>query len=158
MSVYKAGSGAQYNDEKAQLLGQVLESLGTDFQPVDIVNAARPKRSPIHSLFEWDNTVAAEKYRVFQARNHTNRLEIVITSDGDEQKTKAFHSIVITESDDTTKRAYSQMATIMDNKDLRKQVVANALSELNRWKSKYAEYKQIFSGVFQSIEKANQRK
>ena len=56
---------------KAQIVGDTLEEL---FEindgvviPSTVVKAARPKRSPIHNCFEWDNNVAARKYRESQA-------------------------------------------------------------------------------------------
>ena len=40
-----------------------------------ITDAADP-RSPLHSLFEWDNHTAAEKYRLGQAQDLTENLII----------------------------------------------------------------------------------
>lgn len=48
--------------------------------PVDVVEAARDPASPLHSHFTWDDTEAAEKYRLMQARTliRTVKLEITI--------------------------------------------------------------------------------
>ena len=34
----------------------------------EIVEEARKKNSPLHDFFEWDDSIAAEKYRLAQAR------------------------------------------------------------------------------------------
>jgi len=47
-----------------------LKSLERDGRllPADVVNAARPTNSPLHPHFDWDDSSAAEKYRLDQAR------------------------------------------------------------------------------------------
>lgn len=48
--------------------------------PADVVDAARDPTSPLHSHFTWDDSEAAEKYRLMQARTliRTVKLEITI--------------------------------------------------------------------------------
>lgn len=43
-----------------------------------ILKEAKRKASPLHSLFEWNNTSAAEKYRLAQARNVIKRANVSI--------------------------------------------------------------------------------
>lgn len=154
MNTYKASKGATFNDEDAEKLGSVLEKIGFSAKPKEVVDSARPKASPIHHLFEWDDSQAAERYRLFQARNHVNHLQIIIKTDGGEVKTRAFHSVVITKNDGSHERAYCQMDNVAENADLRAQVISKALAELNGWRARYGQYKKIFGGVFDAIEKA----
>lgn len=42
---------------------------GNKLRTADIVEAAEPKEAPLHPCFEWRNTIAAHKYREYQARN-----------------------------------------------------------------------------------------
>lgn len=48
--------------------------------PGDVVEAARAPESPLHSHFNWDDSDAAEKYRLMQARTliRTVKLEITV--------------------------------------------------------------------------------
>lgn len=48
--------------------------------PADVVEAARNPESPLHSHFTWDDSEAAEKYRLMQARTliRTVKLEITV--------------------------------------------------------------------------------
>lgn len=48
--------------------------------PADIVEAARDPGSPLHSHFTWDDSEAAEKYRLMQARTliRTVKLEVTV--------------------------------------------------------------------------------
>lgn len=57
----------------AQIVGEELERirLASDgkLTPPAIVEAAEPKRSPLHPCFEWENTKAGKLWREHQARN-----------------------------------------------------------------------------------------
>jgi hypothetical protein len=50
-------------------IDKLVESLGGVVSPRDVVDAAKSEVSPLHPYFEWDDTVAAEKFRLGQARN-----------------------------------------------------------------------------------------
>ena len=41
-----------------------------------LVDAARPKNSPAHCAFEWDNKKAGDEYRLIQARHYIRRVTI----------------------------------------------------------------------------------
>lgn len=149
---YRPTKGASFNKAMAQQLGRILEGLGESPTPKQLVDAARSKSSPIHGLFEWDNTVAAERWRLSQARNHINHLEIVIVCDGERQHTKAYHSVVIA-TDDSADRCYASAVSVRRSSDLSKQVIATATEELAYWRKRYDEYSRVFSGVFKAADK-----
>lgn len=158
-SVYRPAPGAQFNATDAQIIGRTLERLG-EFAPKDVVDAARPVSSPIHKFFEWNDSIAAEKFRLFQARNMVNHVQIVIRRpDGEEEPTKAFHSIRMMPDDDEglIEAKYVSIRVVSSREDDRKQVIANALRELQGWKERYAQYRAIFSGVFTAIEEVKSK-
>ena len=45
--------------------------------PAELVERARASDSPVHHLFEWDDSVAGERYRLEQARLYIARVEYV---------------------------------------------------------------------------------
>ncbi len=49
-----------------------------EVKPSTLITAAKPKVSPIHNAFEWDNKKAGNEYRLMQARSWIRRVEIVI--------------------------------------------------------------------------------
>lgn len=57
--LYKADAETVYKE---------ITALGESFSPADIVEAARNESSELHKCFEWDDSIAAEKYREHQAR------------------------------------------------------------------------------------------
>lgn len=62
-------SGAMVN---AQAIGERLEQLRVqgrgELTPLDVVQDARLKTSPLHSLFQWNDGVAEKQFRLQQAR------------------------------------------------------------------------------------------
>lgn len=42
-----------------------------------VVNAARPETSTLHPTFEWDDSVAGERYRLIQARTLIRAVQVV---------------------------------------------------------------------------------
>jgi hypothetical protein len=64
----------------ANVAGKVLEELNNTIGLTNenLVNASRPEDAPLHNEFEWDDTIAAEKYRNVQAGKMINLLAVRI--------------------------------------------------------------------------------
>ena len=60
-----------------EVVGQIYEQNG-EISPSELVEAARPKKSPIHDAFEWDNIKAGDQYRLWQARQWIRKVEVII--------------------------------------------------------------------------------
>lgn len=119
-------------------VGDILASLGK-FTSRDIVEFARPKNSPLHKYFEWDNDKAAEAYRLTQARHLVLSIEV-------EEGVRAFESVVV-----DSKRMYVSHRDVISSGDLVAQVLQSALNELLYWRAKNERYKKHFGGVFREI-------
>jgi hypothetical protein len=151
--IYKPMKGARYGIREAQVLGEIVEKFGKAFAPVQLVESARPKSSPLHKLFNWDVQKAAEQHWLKQARDHINHLAIVIvTPKGHITKTRAMHSVVISKE-----RMYARMEDVFSTPELREQVVAKALAEANGWAERYSQYKSVAAlrDIFAAIKRAN---
>jgi hypothetical protein len=72
---YFAARGSRFTDKDAKIIGPALENLNAEGKgtAADIVDAARPDDAPLHRYFEWDDGVAAERYRETQARHMARR-------------------------------------------------------------------------------------
>lgn len=55
-----------------------LEQLGR-LSPAAVVETARDPSSPLHHCFDWDNTSAAESWRIEQARRLIRSVRVVVT-------------------------------------------------------------------------------
>ena len=55
-------------------------------RPSVVVNEARPKKSPLHDDFEWDDAKAAEEYRLSQARQYIRITPVRVANNKPEQR------------------------------------------------------------------------
>jgi hypothetical protein len=157
---YLAADGAQYDDLDAQSIGEMAEQLAKKNKltsaklvtPAMLVAAANPARSPIHDLFEWDDEKAAGHYRIKQAQNLLNHLEIEVVIGGKLVQMKAFHHVSVEVNEDEMVGGYSHASTVSLDVELSEQVVDKAKQQLIRWKERYAQYRSVFSGVMAEIE------
>lgn len=60
-----------------QVINQIYQENG-EVRPSVLLETAKPKSSPAHDAFEWDNKKAGNEYRLMQARQWIRRVEIII--------------------------------------------------------------------------------
>src|SRR5690348_15271357 len=58
--------------------------------PDNVINEAEKKSSPLHPFFEWDDTKAANKFRLQQARSLISDFEITVKINRTEIKVQEF--------------------------------------------------------------------
>ena len=139
--IYQWKQGAHVKGVKAQVAGEVLEALREqtgNILPADVVDVSRPDDAPLHPVFEWDDHVAAESYRTDQARS---LLRSVVVQRDDEEDTTPIQAFVVVRQDDDD--VYQSTYVAMADTEMREQVLARALKELQAWQRKYRELKEL---------------
>lgn len=136
----------------AQRAGEEMERIRVRqngrLESKDVVKAAKPKSSPLHPHFEWDDRAAADAYRVTQAGYLIRSIQVEIAKPtGELAPIRAFVSVVRDED-----RSYTSVEHAMSDDELRQQVVQQAWSELQSWRKRHAELVE-FAKVFAVIEK-----
>lgn len=115
---------------KAALL-DLAAAHGGALSPQLVVETARDPTSPLHSLFEWDDQVAAEKFRIVQARivlriaiptyDHSNSEPVPI---------RLFTSVAALRGHNADEHpSYLPSITLMSNEDRRQMLVSQKLSQ-----------------------------
>lgn len=142
---YCPSVGAKYGEEKAQLVGMELEGMmreGIDITPEALVERARNPKSALHSLIEWDDKVAAEKWRKHEARQIVNHIEIVVKkSDTEEETKKAFYSITLeSKPNQPPIKAYRHVTVLENNEQAREILEAQAQAELRSWAARWEHF------------------
>ena len=116
----------------------------------DLVEASRPEDAPLHSLFEWDDAVAAEKYREEQARVIIRHIAYEEEQEGKNPvQVRAFFQIDNASSD------YEPTVKIMTDDEKYRQLLATATRELKWFRDKYRTLKEL-NGVFAAIDQLTQ--
>lgn len=139
-------------DKITQELRFLYEKNGGNLNPVTVVEAAKNPKSALHNKFEWNNTKAAHEYRLWQARQLI-RVSIEYLEDGKEVPTRVFVSL---KSDRTNNIGYRSMVDVMSDKQMRSELLSDALDELERIKLKYARLREL-SEVFSAIARARKK-
>lgn len=153
--VFRWNSGARMKGDP-QIAGEHIVRLREDRlqkqlgEPTaeDVVSSARPAKSPIHDMFEWDDTVAGESYRVEQARHMLRSLVITTTHSEQQAESRAFVAIDIEER---RHDVYVPISVAMSTLDMRAQVLERARRELSAFRQKYQDLSEL-SAVFQAID------
>ena len=119
-----------------------------------LLDAGRPEESVLHSLFEWDDSKAAELYRLRQATEVITHIHIVI----EEKPNTPYRAYVnIQESSGQTEQGrFINVRSAMENEETRRIVLNMAISEAKRFSQKYANYKEL-SEVFEAIDRVTER-
>ena len=156
--IYKASAGAIFTSKQAQAIGEAIERIGESVTPKEVVDAAR-EDPVLHACFEWDNTKAAAKYRLFQARNLINHIVVVVSMpNGEKKDLKAFYSQSVTsESEDdesTTEIRYLSINVAKREPEVARNIVEDAKRELRDWRRRYDDYRDYFGPLFGMIDGA----
>lgn len=153
--VYKWKSGSRIKCD-AQVAGEFINDIsnknGYNVTAQELLDASRPEDTPLHNDFEWQDDIAAEEYRKYQARNILHSLTIVVEHKDNENKNgesdvRAF--FVIKEND---KQSYKPIQVIMQDNNYEQQLYNSALRELIAVKNKYATIQRL-KHIFDEIEK-----
>ena len=141
------------NPETIEALKELYKERGKLLHPRDIVETARNKFSPLHSYFEWEDSVAAEKYRIEQARELLQKVYVKIQMpDGNMKMTQIFVSLI----SDREKGGYRTLVDVLSNIEMRKQLIQDALRDMQIFTNKYNTLRELAS-VFSAIKKVKKK-
>ena len=122
---------------------KVYEEIGdTSVSPEEILKKARKKRSELHKCFEWDDSVAAERYRLQQARQIIQLL-VITPKYEDDEPVRVFQ---IT----SEKNVYQPTRMILQQPDEYAQLLKRAKGELFVIEKRYkmlSELEAVFAAI-----------
>jgi len=142
---FKSGTRLKVSAQAAGELCAELESQGK-LTPHEVVEVSRPDDAPLHSAFEWDDEIAAEKYRETQASYIIRSVEVVV--EGSDKPTRAFVSLTVAENE----REYREINKVLSIRSERELLLAEAKRELTAFKHKYAVLEEL-ADVFAAIDR-----
>ena len=151
---YKYGQNWQGQKVRAEVVGREIEKLIKENEgvviPETVVRKAKPKRSPLHKCFEWDDKKAAHLYRIEQAKGLLRSVTVVIQeSDDEEGETIEVRAFPCIESEGGN--YYTTIASVMDSVEMSDQLESQILRELVYLRNKHKTYKK-FREVWQAVD------
>ena len=124
----------------AQLVAQEIDDIGDKFTCQQIVDKARDSSTELHKCFEWNDSVAAEKYRLKQAQQVVAHLVIVRNNDNNEPEKTNVRMIV---SDGQGNNTYTPIRLVVRKQDEYERLLERAKEELRAFKKKYASISEL---------------
>jgi len=150
----------------ANTVGKTLERIEADTGSVTkekLLDASRAEDSPTHNLFEWNDAIAGEKYRLEQARMAITHLRVEVVEGETEPQTftptivekvpKKVRAFTATDySQGATKLAnFMSTDTALANEEYRRTIIKNALGEFERTKDKYSFLSEL-AALYEAID------
>ena len=123
-------------------LKEIAKRDGGFLRPQAVVDAARPKTSPLHNVFTWNDTEAAKRYRLIQAQKLIRSFTITTERDGNEITTPVFIGISTDRTSGTANNPYRLWEDVADN-DLVEIAERDALEQLRGIKTRYDYLKRL---------------
>lgn len=121
----------------AQTAGEEFERLYRKhgrLDPADVVAESRDASAPLHGCFEWDDAVAAEKYRVAQAGDIIRALVVQQEKGEESRETRAF---VHVRSD------YHPISIVVDDSAMLAELLQSAEKEMMAFRRKYETLQEL---------------
>lgn len=128
----------------AQKVADEILTLGESVEPSAVVEKAKDETTELHKCFEWRDDIAAEKYRIYQARQLMCNLVVV------EQEKKGIQEPVRLMFKTTANEGYKPISLIMQEPDEYKALLHRAYRELAAFKQKYKMLKEL-KDIFEMI-------
>lgn len=119
-----------------------IQSIGDSYTPHDILDYAREHEdSELHKCFDWDDTTAAEKWRVHTARLICCSLKVVVTR---EDKEPTVFRLIQSDKED---KAYKPVTFTVRNEDEYTRLLKQAKAELAAFKKRYKSIVELESVI-----------
>ena len=114
----------------------------TQITPEEVLEKARNEKSELHKCFIWDDTIAAEKYRLGQARQI---IQLLVVTPVEEEHTPMRVFQITSE-----KNVYQPSRVFMEQPDEYKILLERAKGELKAIRNRYkmlSEMEKIFEAI-----------
>lgn len=123
---------------------KVYEEIGEDkVTPEQVLEKAKDESTELHKCFDWDDTSAANKYRLYQARTLIQSF-VLVREDEDKPKIRAYQ--ITTET-----AVYQPTRLILQQQDEYKALLERAKGELKAFRQKYKQLQEL-SEIFEEID------
>jgi len=147
---WRPGSRVSIDADKAgRELARIEKAEGALTAEV-VLDRARSSNSSLHGHFEWDDGKAAEQHRLSQAGELIRSITVDI-SRSNVEASRPIRAFVSVREDD--QQHYVGTVRAMGDAELRQQVLARALAELEAFRKRYAELSEL-SAIFAAIDQA----
>lgn len=136
VATWKSGIGLFKADPRK--VAEEIIAIGDEATPAQILEKGRSEETELHKCFEWNDSIAAEKYRLSQARKICEVLVIQRLPDAPKEapEIRIFHK---TESTG----GYKPINRIVQDNDEYQKLLQRAFAEFHALKIKYQTLQEL---------------
>jgi len=134
-------------------LGDLEADLGRGLTAEDVVTAASAPDHALHDYFEWDDAIAGHEWRKGQARALMRRVRVRVVEDVPTGERRIFKVAGYANVVQDNRREYVPTRAAMLNPELRAQILARALREMQAWADRYRIFTE-FAEIVAAVQKA----
>ena len=135
-------------DIEKSVLMDIAKKNGGILQVDAVLDEAKDESSPLHGHFEWDDSVAAEAHRRYQARVLIQRCKITIV----ESEPTTIRAFVSLQSDREAGGGYRMTTKVMDDAALREELMHDIRLTIARWNQKLNLLDSVTAGLIYKLE------
>ena len=134
-----SATGTRFGADAQKCYEEIME-ICDDFEsatPQAVLEKARDESAELHKCFTWDDSIAAEKYRLTEARLVTRQLVIKeVQVPKDRPEVRLFYKT-------DNESGYKPTHIIVRKEDEYKKLLERAYAELRAFKAKYSMLKEL---------------
>lgn len=131
----------------AQKVYEEIVTIGETATPAQIVEKAKDESTELHKCFTWDDAIAADKWRLQEARTIVRLLVKVSEDEQDPEPVRLLYKV--SKEYDT---GYKAVTLILRNDDEYKELLRQAKAELQAFRRKYKTLTEL-EAIFDEIDK-----
>ncbi len=134
-------------------LKAIAKNDGGVLRPERVVDFARDPTTALHAAFTWDDSEAAEAWRLHQARNIIRVSVQVVERAGKPLTVPVFVSL---QADRNAGGGYRETYAVMGDKDTRAALLAEARRDMEAFEERFAMFEEL-AEVLAAMRKARKR-
>ena len=117
-----------------------ITGIGDEVTPEQVVQKAKSEESELHKCFTWDNTRAADLWRLKEAREVMRQLIVITRPDPEEaeEEKEPIQFRLLMKNENTHSSGYKQTIVMVRDEDEYKKLLDQAWNELRTFKNKYS--------------------
>ncbi len=138
---------AELARQRREELDALVAQHGGTITPAQVVAFAADPATALHTVFCWDDTEAARRFREVQAAQYLRAVVRFVPRPNDEPvAVRAYVHL----SSDRGEHLYRPVVSVLDDDAQRAQLVADAMRELHAFRAKYQHLSEL-AGVFDAL-------
>jgi len=118
-------------------LEQIRKDNGGVLRPRDVVAFAKDPDTALNGRFEWDDGLAAERFRLWQARELIRVIVIV------SQTNQEVSRVSLEDDRGIEGGGYRTLDDVMTSQAMREALLRQAKADMNRFEAKYASLEEL---------------